>query len=68
MKNFNTIYSNGSSLTAGGGLGEIPIKKVYKEINNKYKVITDYKKIYDKLFKDEVIEMDGYRIYVKLIK
>ena len=31
MKNFNTIYSNGSSLTAGGGLGEIPIKKVYKE-------------------------------------
>jgi hypothetical protein len=32
MKNFNTIYSNGSSLTAGGGLGEIPIKKVYKEL------------------------------------
>lgn len=31
MKNFNTIYSNGSSLTAGGGLGEIGVKKIYKD-------------------------------------
>ena len=29
---FNTIYSNGSSLTAGGGLGESGVKKVYKDL------------------------------------
>lgn len=33
MKNFNTIYSNGSSLTAGGGLGESAVKKVYKDLH-----------------------------------
>lgn len=33
MKNFNTIYSNGSSLTAGGGLGESGVKKVYKDLH-----------------------------------
>ena len=32
MKNFNTIYANGSSLTAGGGLGESAIKRVYKNL------------------------------------
>ena len=31
MKNFNTIYANGSSLTAGGGLSEIGVKKIYKD-------------------------------------
>lgn len=30
---FNTIYSNGSSLTAGGGLGESGVKKVYKDLH-----------------------------------
>jgi hypothetical protein len=29
---FNTIYANGSSLTAGGGLGESGVKKVYKDL------------------------------------
>ena len=33
MKNFNTIYSNGSSLTAGGGLGESTVKKIYKDLH-----------------------------------
>jgi len=30
--------------------------------------LKEYKKIYDKLFKDESMHMDDYRIYIKLVK
>ena len=41
LKKFDTIYVNGSSLTAGGGLGDKAIKNEYKKLYEETVILVD---------------------------